>query len=292
MGAAQYGEQPGGCTWHRATDRIEKRVVLRAPRGRVWRALTDAAEFGSWFGAKLERAFAPGAHIRGTIVPTTADPVVAASQKPYAGAPFELTVDRIEPEHLFSFRWHPFAVDPAVDYSAEPMTLVVFELEEVAGGTVLTVVESGLRRRAPRPSRQGVRHERRGVERRSSCAHRQVCRRPGLARPRSSAPGSTSAPLFAALGDVTRLRLAGRLLPDWGRCRSRASPRARRSPRQAVIKHLRILESAGLVRGLRQGRESLWEAEPARLDDAHRCLDLISKQWDEALGRLKTLVER
>src|ERR1700722_16199913 len=126
-----------------STDRIEKKILLRAPIKRVWRALADSAEFGSWFGAKLKDAFVPGAHVRGTIVPTAVDAAVAEAQKPYAGAPFEITIDRMEPERLFSFRWHPFAVDPAVDYSAEPTTLVVFELREVPEGTMLTIVESG-----------------------------------------------------------------------------------------------------------------------------------------------------
>jgi uncharacterized protein YndB with AHSA1/START domain len=125
------------------TDRIEKKVLLRAARGRVWRALTNAEEFGSWFGVKLESRFSPGAHVRGTITPTTVDTEVAEMQKPYTGRAFDLTVDRIEPERLFSFRWHPAAVDPGVDYSNEPTTLVTFELEEVAEGTMLTVVESG-----------------------------------------------------------------------------------------------------------------------------------------------------
>jgi uncharacterized protein YndB with AHSA1/START domain len=125
------------------TDRIEKKVVLRAPRSRVWRALTDAEEFGHWFGAKLASPFTPGAHIRGTIAPTTVDAAVAEMQKPYAGTPLELVVDRIEPERLFSFHWHPYAVEPGFDYAPEPMTLIVFELEEVASGTALTVVESG-----------------------------------------------------------------------------------------------------------------------------------------------------
>ena len=125
------------------TDRIEKRILLRAPTKRVWRALADAGEFGSWFGMRTKDAFKPGVLIRGTIAPTTADPTVAAAQKPYEGKEFELTVDRMEPERLFSFRWHPFAVDPEVDYSAEPTTLVVFELEAVPEGTMLTIVESG-----------------------------------------------------------------------------------------------------------------------------------------------------
>jgi uncharacterized protein YndB with AHSA1/START domain len=116
-------------------DRIEEKILLRVPRARVWRALTDAEEFGAWFGAKLAGAFAPGAVVKGKI-----------TEKEYEGLPFELVVDRIEPQRLFSWRWHPYAVDPDVDYSAEPPTLVVCELEEVAGGTVLALVESGFDR--------------------------------------------------------------------------------------------------------------------------------------------------
>jgi uncharacterized protein YndB with AHSA1/START domain len=125
------------------TDRIEKKVTLKAPLERVWRAISDAAQFGAWFGVKFDGAFLAGARMQGVIVPTTADPEVAKTQEPYAGAKFDFTVDRIEPMKLFSFRWHPFAVDPAVDYSGEPTTLVVFELEPVPGGTRLTITESG-----------------------------------------------------------------------------------------------------------------------------------------------------
>jgi uncharacterized protein YndB with AHSA1/START domain len=87
--------------------------------------------------------FVTGARIVGRIVPTQVDEEVAKLQKPYEGRAFEVTVDRVEPERLFSFRWHPFAVDPAVDYSSEPTTLVVFDLQEVEGGTLLTITESG-----------------------------------------------------------------------------------------------------------------------------------------------------
>jgi uncharacterized protein YndB with AHSA1/START domain len=125
------------------TDRIEKRVLLRAPRARVWRALTDAQEFGTWFGVKFDGPFTPGSLLRGVIVPTRVDAEVAKAQQPYQGMPFEITVDRIEPETLFAFRWHPFAVERGVDYSREPTTLVVFALEEVPNGILLTVTESG-----------------------------------------------------------------------------------------------------------------------------------------------------
>jgi uncharacterized protein YndB with AHSA1/START domain len=129
-----------------STDRIEKQILLKAPRARVWRAIADAKEFGEWFGVRLEGPFKPGAPLKGRIVPTTADAEVARIQKPHEGMPFEITVDRIEPERLLSFRWHPFAIEPGVDYSSEPTTLVEFVLEEVADGTLLKVIESGFDR--------------------------------------------------------------------------------------------------------------------------------------------------
>jgi uncharacterized protein YndB with AHSA1/START domain len=128
------------------TDRIEKTVVLHASRSRVWRALTDAQEFGAWFGVKFDGPFAVGALLRGTIIPTSVDAEVAKAQQPYEGLPFEITVDRIEPEVLFAFRWHPFAVERGVDYSREPTTLVVFALEDVPDGVRLTITESGFDR--------------------------------------------------------------------------------------------------------------------------------------------------
>jgi uncharacterized protein YndB with AHSA1/START domain len=128
------------------TDRIEKKVLLRAPRERVWRAISDSKEFGTWFGVEFNGPFVAGSHMRGRIVPTKVDAEVARAQEPYAGVSFECTIDRVEPMRLFSFRWHPFAVDPAVDYSSEPATLVEFQLEEVDGGTSLTITESGFDR--------------------------------------------------------------------------------------------------------------------------------------------------
>ena len=126
-----------------STDRIEKQVMLRAPRTRVWQALTDAAQFGEWFGARFEGPFIPGARVTGRIVGTTVDPEVAKKQEQYADKPFEITIERMEPERLFSFRWHPGAVEPGVDYSKEPTTLITFTLEDAPGGTKLTVAESG-----------------------------------------------------------------------------------------------------------------------------------------------------
>ena len=118
-----------------STDRIEKHMVLRAPRARVWRALTIAEQFGAWFRVKLEGEFAAGETIRGRLVIPG-----------YEHVTLEMLVERIEPEHYFSYRWHPYAVDPKIDYSTEPTTLVEFRLEEAPEGTMLTVVESGFDR--------------------------------------------------------------------------------------------------------------------------------------------------
>lgn len=120
------------------TDRIEKEIVMRAPRSRVWRALTDAREFGQWFQAEMKGTFAPGTRTQGRI-----------THPGYEHVTLEVQVERMEPEHLFSWRWHPYAVDPKQDYSKEPTTLVVFELEEVPEGTRLKVTESGFDQIAP-----------------------------------------------------------------------------------------------------------------------------------------------
>ena len=118
-----------------STDRIEKRVVLRAPRSRVWRAITDAKEFGTWFRITLDGAFAAGSTVRGRVaIPG------------HEHLKVEMRVERIEPERYFSYRWHPYPKDPAKDYSEEAMTLVEFTLEETEGGTTLTIVESGFDR--------------------------------------------------------------------------------------------------------------------------------------------------
>ena len=111
--------------------------------------------------------------------------------------------------------------------------------------------------------------------------------------PRSSAARKDivgSAAVFAALGDETRLRLVARLCSG-GPASITSLTVGSKVTRQAVTKHLRVLEGAGLVRGSREGRESQWELDPRRLEDAREALDVISKQWDEALGRLKAFVE-
>ena len=128
------------------TDRIEKKVLLKAPLARVWSAISDARQFGSWFGVTFEGPFVAGAALRGRITMTTVDPEVARLQKPHEGKDFNISVESIEPMRLFSFRWHPYAIDPKADYSREPTTLVSFELREADGSTLLTITESGFDR--------------------------------------------------------------------------------------------------------------------------------------------------
>jgi uncharacterized protein YndB with AHSA1/START domain len=119
-------------TLHIENDRIDKQIHLKAPRSRVWRALTDYREFSAWFGVNLESPFAAGQT-------TTGHMTIPG----FEHLRLEATVQKLEPEHYFSYTWHPFAVDPAVDYSHETPTLVEFTLEEKDGGTLLAVSESG-----------------------------------------------------------------------------------------------------------------------------------------------------
>ena len=125
------------------TDCIEKHILLRAPRKRVWQALTDSSQFGYWFGVKFDGPFELNHRVTGIIVPSQADPEMGKAQKPYEGVPFECVIAKIEPERLFAFRWRPYAVDRGTDPSSQPTTLVEFVLEEMPDGTVLTVTESG-----------------------------------------------------------------------------------------------------------------------------------------------------
>lgn len=118
-----------------STDRIEKQILLRATQARVWRALTDPVEFGSWFRVKVDGEFLPGQLATGRI-----------TYPGFEHLTMEMWIERMEPESLFSYRWHPAAVDASVDYSHEPTTLVEFHLEAAPGGTLLTVVESGFDR--------------------------------------------------------------------------------------------------------------------------------------------------
>lgn len=115
-----------------STDRIEKQVTFGAPRARVWRALTDVAQFNTWFGVSLTSPFTPGAAVSGKL-----------NIRNYDHLTLTIWIEALEPERFFSFRWHPYAIDESVDYSAEPTTLVTFTLEDADSGTRLTIVESG-----------------------------------------------------------------------------------------------------------------------------------------------------
>jgi uncharacterized protein YndB with AHSA1/START domain len=126
-----------------SSDRIEKEVLLRAPLARVWRAISDADEFGRWFGVRFDGPFVAGASVVGVITPTTVDDEVAQAQEPYAGKADTWQIVAVEPQRRLAFRWHPYAVEPAIDYSQEPTTLVEFTLTETTDGVRLRIVESG-----------------------------------------------------------------------------------------------------------------------------------------------------
>ena len=113
-------------------NRIEKRIELKAPISRVWRALTDYREFGQWFRVKLDGPFVAGQVSRGQI-----------TYPGYEHLKWEVVVEKMEPERLFSFTWHPCAIDPKMDYSKETPTLVEFRLEKTPNGTLLVLTESG-----------------------------------------------------------------------------------------------------------------------------------------------------
>jgi uncharacterized protein YndB with AHSA1/START domain len=112
-----------------STDRIERKILVRAPRSRVWRALTDSREFGAWFGVTATSTFAPGARVREHI-----------QIKGYEHLMWDVVIEEMIPERRFSWRWHPGSEPPTPN---ELMTLVVFELEDAPDGTLVTVVETG-----------------------------------------------------------------------------------------------------------------------------------------------------
>jgi uncharacterized protein YndB with AHSA1/START domain len=113
-------------------NRIEKRIEVKAPLSRVWRALTDYREFGEWFGVKIEGPFLPGQPAQGQI-----------TYPGYEHVRWQVVIQKMEPERLFSFTWHPYAIDPKADYSGETPTLVEFRLEKTSTGTLLLLSESG-----------------------------------------------------------------------------------------------------------------------------------------------------
>lgn len=137
-----------------ATDRIERSVLIQAPRSRVWRALSNAEEFGDWFGAQLRgQRFEPGQPVRGPLSACGHDDVM-----------FDAVVDRVEPETLLSFHWHPYAIDATHDYSGEERTLVTFTLESRGEATLVRVVESGFDKVPPQRRLEAFRMNDRGWE--------------------------------------------------------------------------------------------------------------------------------
>lgn len=142
-----------GMTTDTSTDRIERSILVAAPRSRVWHAITNAEQFGRWFGANLTgQVFAAGQRTQGPI-----------NIKGFEHVVFDVTVERIEPEHTFTWRWHPYAVDPEVDYSGEECTLVTWTLEDAPdGGTLVRTAESGFDKVPPARRMEAFRMNSRG----------------------------------------------------------------------------------------------------------------------------------
>ena len=145
-------------------DVIEKQIELKAPVSRVWQALTDHQEFGEWFRVKIDRPFVVGEVSRGNI-----------TYPGYEHLKWEATIQKMEPEKFFAFTWHPYAIDPTVDYTTEPTTLVEFRLKSTVDGTLLRVTESGFSKIPGEPPAGSVSHEQRGLER-AAGEHRSPCR--------------------------------------------------------------------------------------------------------------------
>jgi uncharacterized protein YndB with AHSA1/START domain len=137
-----------------STDRIERKIVLKATRARVWRALTNIDEFNSWFGVRLKGTrFAAGERYNGNV-----------THPGYEHLEMTVIIQKLEPQTLMSWRWHPNAIDANKDYSGEPASLVEFRLEEVVGGTLLTLVESGFDQIPPERRLQAFRSNSQGWE--------------------------------------------------------------------------------------------------------------------------------
>lgn len=144
------------------TDQIERSIVIKAARSRVWRALSNAEEFGAWFGVNLKgKSFTPGSRVQGQF-----------TIKGHEQCLFDIVVERVEPEQLLSFRWHPYAMDPKVDYEKEPRSVVTFTLKEMDGGTLFTVLESGFDKVPPERRLEAFRMNSRGWDAQTLCLQR------------------------------------------------------------------------------------------------------------------------
>ena len=149
-----------------SSDRIERQVFLNAPRSRVWRALTDSTQFGEWFGIRAEGPFTAGARVRAVV-----------THPQYKGLTFDMLIQEVVPEQLFSWRWHPNAIDGTRDYSSEPTTLVVFRLEDAQGGTLVKVVESGFDAVPPERRLEAYRGNEQGWEYQMTAIEKYVSQR-------------------------------------------------------------------------------------------------------------------
>ena len=248
-----------------SSDRIEKEVVLRAPLERVWRAISDADEFGQWFGVRFDGPFVAGASVTGVITPTTVDEDVARAQEAACGQGGHLADRRDRAAAAAGFPLASVRGRAGADYSQEPTTLVEFTLTETDDGVLLRIVESGFDSHSGRASGVGVRGQQRGLGQADRTgAQVSGTQREGVSTPRPSSPRRrcstrSAIPIVCAssrgcaTADPVRRRKSRTVVPV---------------SRQAATKHLLFLEAVGLVSSQRHGRERIWRIEP---ETAHRC---------------------
>ena len=269
-----------------STDRIEKRVVLRAPLDRVWRAISDAEEFGRWFGVRFDGPFVEGASITAAIVPTTVDDEVARRQ----------AAARRGEEHLADRR----------DRTAAALRLPLASVRDRPGCRLRPGADHAGRVHPVGDARRRAAHHhrirlRRHPARRAAPPRSRPTPRAGPSRPTWCA-GTSRAPGYerAAVGGRAALRRArGPQSAAHHRSALRSRPEldiashhaSFRSTRQAASKHLQLLESAGLVTSSRRGRERIWTVRTEPLARASDYLTQLSRRWDAAVDRLRAFVE-
>ncbi len=260
------------------SDRIEKSIELKAPVARVWRALTDYREFGEWFRVKLNGPFVPGQISRGQI-----------TWPGYEHAPWKchpedrarttlllhlaIPTVSIRAKTRFSGDAHPRRVHAGEDRHRHP-----------AAGRLSPASTRFPPTAGPKPSEETTTDGPSRWRTSQSMSPRRPSRVAARQRLRAAAP------VFAALGDKTRLSLVARLSGGQPRSISELT-HGTRLTRQAITKHLRVLEQAGLVRSSQAGRENRFQLDPAPIESMKEYLNSVSKQWDHALARLKAFVE-
>ena len=253
--------------------RIDRTIEIKAPPERVWRALTSAAELSAWFQVTIEGEIAPGNQVWMTSV-----------HAQHSGQRFLVQFVEMTAPRRFVWRWHPGEVDASLDYSREPPTTVTFTLEPSQGRNATERRRDRVRRDLAGAAREGLCRQQPGLDGGAWLAA-TVCRsgelNSGLRKPRYCSRHSEmrhGSPCCGAYPRAGRLRSRCSLKPSVSRGRrSRSTCSSSRPP--------------DIIDGKRAGREHVWALNPSRLAEAQRCLEVIARRWDDALGRLKAHLE-